>query len=50
MAERILQGADPAVTPVETQKELLLDINLTAARNMGVTVPKVLLDRANTIY
>jgi putative ABC transport system substrate-binding protein len=50
MAQRILQGADPAVTPVETQKELLLDINLTAARNMGVTVPTVLLDRANTIY
>jgi putative ABC transport system substrate-binding protein len=49
MAQRILQGADPAVTPVETQKELLLDINLKAARNMGVTVPRALLDRADTI-
>jgi putative ABC transport system substrate-binding protein len=49
MAQRILQGADPAVTPVETQKELLLDINLKAARNMGVTVPKALLDKADTV-
>jgi len=49
MAQRILQGADPALTPVETQKELLLDINLKAARNMGVTVPKALLDKADTV-
>ena len=50
MAERILKGADPAVTPVETQKELELHINLKAARAMGVTVPPALKAKADKIY
>lgn len=47
MAVRILQGeADPAATPVETQSELLLYLNLGAAERMGVTIPQALLDAA----
>jgi putative tryptophan/tyrosine transport system substrate-binding protein len=50
MAQRILQGVDPAVTPVETQQTLQLHINLAAARKMGVQVPEALLKKADKIY
>lgn len=50
LAERILKGADPAVTAVETQKELELHINLKAARNMGVSVPEALKAKADKVY
>ena len=50
MATRIFRGADPATTPVETQQDLDLHINLPAAKAMGVTVPQELLDRAEKIY
>jgi putative ABC transport system substrate-binding protein len=47
MAERILKGeAQPADIPVETQKEVSLVINLKAAREMGVILPRSVLDRA----
>lgn len=50
MAQRILQGADPAVTPVETQETLQLHINTAAAKKMGVKVPVVLLQKADRVY
>lgn len=50
MAIRIFKGASPAVTPVETQEKLELHINLTYAEQMGVTVPKALLERADKVY
>ena len=47
MAVRILSGeADPATTPVETQADLDLYLNLGAAERMGVTIPQDLLDEA----
>ncbi|WP_084604547.1 ABC transporter substrate-binding protein [Desulfonatronum thioautotrophicum] len=46
MAARIFRGAEPATTPVETQQDLKLHINLPAARAMGVTIPQAVLDRA----
>ncbi|PCI30445.1 MAG: ABC transporter permease [SAR324 cluster bacterium] len=49
MAKKILEGANPATTPVETQKELQLHINLTYAAKMGVTIPKSLLAKANKV-
>ena len=50
MAERILSGADPAATPVETQKELKLHLNLGFARQMGVIVPEAVLSTADKVY
>jgi putative ABC transport system substrate-binding protein len=50
MAQRILQGSDPAVTPVETQETLQLHINVSAARKMGIDVPEALLKKADKIY
>ncbi|PCI30446.1 MAG: ABC transporter permease [SAR324 cluster bacterium] len=49
MAKKILEGANPATTPVETQKELQLHINQTYAAKMGVTIPKSLLAKANKL-
>nr|NLD41802.1 ABC transporter substrate-binding protein [Actinomycetales bacterium] len=46
MAIRILEGADPATTPVETQSDLALYLNLGAAERMGVTIPQAMIDRA----
>lgn len=50
MALRIFQGAKPGDTPVETQKELKLHINLKSAGQMGVTVPDALLQSADMLY
>jgi putative ABC transport system substrate-binding protein len=50
LAKRILEGADPAVTPVEYQKELQLHINLAAAKKMGFTIPAAMVEKADKIY
>ena len=50
LALRIAQGADPAVTPVETQEKLQLHINISAAGKMGVDIPAALLKRADKTY
>lgn len=49
MAKKILDGADPANTPVEFQEELQLHINKKYAEKMGITPPQALLDRATKI-
>lgn len=47
MALRILfEGADPATTPVETQRVLDLAVNEEAARRMGLTIPPEVVERA----
>jgi len=47
MALRILfEGADPATTPVETQRVLDLAVNEDAARRMGLTIPPEVVERA----
>jgi putative ABC transport system substrate-binding protein len=50
LAKRILEGADTAVTPVETQEKLTLHINKKAAVQMGVKIPAALLERADKTY
>jgi putative ABC transport system substrate-binding protein len=47
MAARILRDkANPATMPVEAQKSFDLVINLNAAKQMNVTIPQSVLDRA----
>ena len=50
MARRILGGALPAETPVETQVKLQLHINLPYAEKMGVSVPASMLQFADKVY
>jgi putative ABC transport system substrate-binding protein len=49
MAERILKGASPAETPVEFQEGLKLEINMKAAKAMGVTVPEAMKQKASKV-
>ncbi|WP_316667208.1 ABC transporter substrate-binding protein [uncultured Propionibacterium sp.] len=50
MAIRILRdGADPATVPVQTQSDLTVYVNETAAAAMGVTIPADLLDGAERV-
>lgn len=50
MARRILEGANPGDTPVETQKTLQLHLNLRYAELMGVNVPDTVLSKADKVY
>ncbi|MBO8129014.1 MAG: ABC transporter substrate-binding protein [Peptococcaceae bacterium] len=43
MALRVLDGANPAEMPIESQKDLKLTINPAAAERMGVTIPEELI-------
>ncbi|RLP11461.1 ABC transporter substrate-binding protein [Propionibacterium australiense] len=50
MAIRILRdGADPATMPVETQSDLTVYVNETAADAMGVTIPDDLLEGSEKV-
>ena len=50
MAQQIFEGADPAKTAVETQKELSLHINVKSAAAMNVAIPEALKAKADKIY
>jgi putative ABC transport system substrate-binding protein len=47
MIVRILEGADPAETPVEVQESLEFVVNPSAAERMGVTIPDEVLAKAD---
>lgn len=44
---RIIEGADPATTPVELQESLELVVNEKAAEAMGVTIPEAVVKKAD---
>jgi putative ABC transport system substrate-binding protein len=51
MAKRIMvDGVFPAETPVETQQELVLHLNLKAAKKIGVKVPEDVRKDADKVY
>jgi len=50
IAERILNGEKPETIPVQFQKELQLYINAKFSKQMGVTPPEDLLQKATKVY
>ena len=50
MAIEILEGADPAEMPVQTQDEFDLNVNPDAAERMGVEIPDDMMDRAVHVF
>ena len=46
---RVLAGARPAAVPVEALAPLVLTVNATAARTMGLAMPRSLLARADVL-
>ena len=47
---QILAGVPPAIIPIEGPRHFELAINLEAARELGVTIPRSLLRRADRFY
>jgi len=47
--DKILKGANPADLPVGLPKKIDLLINLKAAQQIGLTIPQVVLNRADKV-
>ncbi len=49
MAAEILEGADPATTPVEVYNEGTVVVNQTVAEQLGLTIPDSVLEKASQV-
>jgi putative ABC transport system substrate-binding protein len=45
----VLNGADPALTPVDQIQDLVIAVNVTTAAALGITVPDTILARAEIV-
>ncbi len=49
LVDRIIKGEKPASIPFERYKETVLGINLKVAKQLGITIPRELIDAATVI-
>lgn len=50
IVDKVLKGQDPGDIPIDALSTLNLEINQTAAKDIGITIPKSLLLKAKKIY
>lgn len=50
LVDQILKGKPISQIPVEIAKDVLLEINLKTAKDLGINIPAYILNRANKIY
>lgn len=48
--DRILKGANPAELPIQQPTDFILPINLKTARELGITIPEKIMNRATEIF
>jgi putative ABC transport system substrate-binding protein len=46
---RVLRGAKPAELPVQNPTRFVLAVNLTTAKKLGLTIPRIVLANANEL-
>ena len=49
MPVEVLNGANPAETPIQFQETAILMVNKSAAQRMGITIPQDLLEEAEVV-
>ena len=49
LVAKILKGARPSELPIQTPAQLLLTINLTTAKTIGLDIPRSILERTDRI-
>ena len=47
LVAKILKGAKPSEIPIQTPEQLLLAINLTTAKTIGLDIPRSILERTD---
>ena len=47
LVAKILKGAKPSEMPIQTPEQLLLAINLTTAKTIGLDIPRSILERTD---
>jgi putative tryptophan/tyrosine transport system substrate-binding protein len=47
LVAKIMKGAKPSEMPIQTPEQLLLTINLTTAKSIGLDIPRTILERAD---
>jgi putative tryptophan/tyrosine transport system substrate-binding protein len=47
LVAKIMKGAKPSEMPIQTPEQLLLTINLTTAKSLGLDIPRTILERAD---
>jgi putative ABC transport system substrate-binding protein len=49
LVAKIMQGAKPAELPIQTPEQMVLTLNLTTAKTIGLTIPPSVLERAERV-
>jgi putative ABC transport system substrate-binding protein len=49
LVAKIMKGAKPSALPIQTPEQLLLTVNLTTAKAIGLDIPRSILERTDRL-